>query len=263
MPVRRFHFEGRNNDETLQSLKAMRSVRGTTGSWRQYCAPGRVAPCISVEIEKMHGATEQLYGMGDVVFLSKEFAGKLGLATPEEFLLRVAPLASPGSVHPPPLSLFCVAVALAAVRVVAPARLVAAADFSGCFQSMLFQRWLPLLSTSVVCCWVLPCSALLICPWGAAGAVALDLSVEGAGTGEIGIIRSPAFPPASGVVDSIGAGDTFTAAMIAALGGGAAADAALRFACKVAGAKVGVPGFVLPNVGDIRAELAAITTAAA
>ncbi len=78
--------------------------------------------------------------------------------------------------------------------------------------------------------------ALLVFPWGDEGATALDSR-----TGKV--FSSPAFPPSGGVVDSVGAGDAFNAALVAALRLGLPARTALRVACRVAGAKVGRRGF--------------------
>ena len=56
--------------------------------------------------------------------------------------------------------------------------------------------------------------AMLVVPWGDKGAAGYDLK-----TGET--IMSPAFPPAEGLVDSLGAGDSFNAALIGSLARGA------------------------------------------
>ena len=56
--------------------------------------------------------------------------------------------------------------------------------------------------------------AKLVVPWGDKGATGHDL-----GTGET--ITSPAFPPPEGQVDSLGAGDSFNAALIGSLAHGA------------------------------------------
>lgn len=77
--------------------------------------------------------------------------------------------------------------------------------------------------------------AKLICAWGELGGVALD--ADGS------VYNCPAFPPPNGVVDTIGAGDTFNGAIIASLNLGHSLEKALITACKVAGAKVGVRGF--------------------
>ena len=92
-----------------------------------------------------------------------------------------------------------------------------------------------------------------MCAWGSEGAYAAHTPSSAAAplTGDA-LYFSPAFPPAGGVIDTLGAGDTFTAAMIVALGGGAAPQAALKRACQVAGAKCGVRGLditaVLPTL---------------
>ncbi len=77
--------------------------------------------------------------------------------------------------------------------------------------------------------------AILVCPWGELGAAAMDVRTGEAHT-------SPAFPPAE-VVDSLGAGDAFYGALVSALRRRVALPAALRVACRVAGAKVGRRGF--------------------
>ncbi|CAG0879079.1 unnamed protein product [Cyprideis torosa] len=79
-----------------------------------------------------------------------------------------------------------------------------------------------------------PC--ILVCAWGDQGGCCVD--AEGVAH------LSPAFSPPEGIVDTLGAGDTFNAAFIFALNGawGQAAEA-LRFACRVAGTKCGIRGF--------------------
>ncbi|CAE7679777.1 KHK [Symbiodinium pilosum] len=71
--------------------------------------------------------------------------------------------------------------------------------------------------------------ALWICPWGAFGAFALELP-----DGEVYFERALVVK----AVDSLGAGDTFVAASLCALGNGADPQQALRCACAVAGKKV-------------------------
>eukprot|EP00439_Symbiodinium_sp_Y106_P082065 s1259_g21.t1 len=61
------------------------------------------------------------------------------------------------------------------------------------------------------------------------------------------------------VVDSLGAGDTFVAASLCALGGGADPQQVLRFACGVAGKKVSQAGLaVLHRLGHVWLELLAM-----
>ncbi|XP_074847662.1 ketohexokinase isoform X3 [Carettochelys insculpta] len=76
--------------------------------------------------------------------------------------------------------------------------------------------------------------ATVICAWAEDGAAALGPD----GT----LVRSPAFPPAR-VVDTLGAGDTFNAAVILALSRGRSLQEALTFGCRVAGRKCGVQGY--------------------
>jgi ketohexokinase len=78
--------------------------------------------------------------------------------------------------------------------------------------------------------------AKLIVPWGESGAAGYD---SGAGQEFL----SPAFPPAGGVVDTLGAGDAFNGALIGCLARHITLEKSLKIACKVAGAKVGRIGF--------------------
>ncbi len=76
--------------------------------------------------------------------------------------------------------------------------------------------------------------ALLVCPWGADGAWALERD----GT----LLHQPAFDTGP-VVDSIGAGDSFNAALVDALATGHTPAEALARACLLAGLKVSQAGF--------------------
>lgn len=80
------------------------------------------------------------------------------------------------------------------------------------------------------CC---PGSAI-ICTWGAEGAMCRD----GNGTTH----KSPAIPPEK-LVDTLGAGDTFTAAAIYSLVMGRGLEEAVDFGCRLAGLKCGIIGF--------------------
>ncbi|XP_045700266.1 ketohexokinase isoform X1 [Phyllostomus hastatus] len=76
--------------------------------------------------------------------------------------------------------------------------------------------------------------AVLICAWAEEGADALGPDGQ--------LFHSDAFPPPR-VVDTLGAGDTFNAAVIFSLSQGKSMQEALRFGCQVAGKKCGLQGF--------------------
>ncbi|KAM9800581.1 ketohexokinase isoform 4-T4 [Syngnathus typhle] len=76
--------------------------------------------------------------------------------------------------------------------------------------------------------------AVLICAWAEKGADAVDAD----GT----LLHSDAFPPKR-VLDTLGAGDTFNAAVIHKLANGCSLQDALTFGCRVAGAKCGFHGY--------------------
>ncbi|XP_056134880.1 ketohexokinase isoform X3 [Lampris incognitus] len=76
--------------------------------------------------------------------------------------------------------------------------------------------------------------AVLICAWAEKGADAM---------GPDGVaVHSDAFPPEA-LVDTLGAGDTFNAAVIFTLSNGGSLKHALTFGCQVAGRKCGVHGY--------------------
>lgn len=76
--------------------------------------------------------------------------------------------------------------------------------------------------------------AIWTCTWGEDGAIGRERDGQR--------YRSPAFPPPA-VRDTLGAGDTFNAGLIAALASGHPLGAALTMACRLAGHKVGQAGF--------------------
>ncbi|XP_034020338.1 ketohexokinase isoform X3 [Thalassophryne amazonica] len=76
--------------------------------------------------------------------------------------------------------------------------------------------------------------AVLVCAWAERGADALG--PDGV------VVHSDAFPPER-LVDTLGAGDTFNAAIIHQLSTGASLEDALTFGCELAGRKCGVHGY--------------------
>ncbi|XP_014743716.1 PREDICTED: ketohexokinase isoform X2 [Sturnus vulgaris] len=76
--------------------------------------------------------------------------------------------------------------------------------------------------------------ATLICAWAEEGADAMGPNGE--------LVHSDAFPPET-LVDTLGAGDTFNAAVIFALAEGRTLQDALTFGCRIAGRKCGIQGF--------------------
>ncbi|XP_061641526.1 ketohexokinase isoform X2 [Phyllopteryx taeniolatus] len=80
----------------------------------------------------------------------------------------------------------------------------------------------------------LKAGAVLICAWAEKGADASDAD----GT----LLHSDAFPPEC-VLDTLGAGDTFNAAVIHKLANGCDLQDALTFGCRVAGCKCGFHGY--------------------
>ncbi|XP_074751317.1 ketohexokinase [Athene noctua] len=76
--------------------------------------------------------------------------------------------------------------------------------------------------------------ATLICAWAEEGADAVGPDGE--------LVHSDAFPPET-LVDTLGAGDTFNAAVIFALSAGRSLQDAITFGCRIAGRKCGIQGF--------------------
>ena len=77
---------------------------------------------------------------------------------------------------------------------------------------------------------------IIICAWGDQGAAGRDENGH--------IFEFPAFQPKNGVViDTIGAGDTFNASVVASLNLNQNLKKALENGCRVAGTKVGQFGF--------------------
>ncbi|NXT21913.1 KHK Ketohexokinase, partial [Syrrhaptes paradoxus] len=76
--------------------------------------------------------------------------------------------------------------------------------------------------------------ATLICAWAEEGADAVGPDGE--------LVHADAFPPET-LVDTLGAGDTFNAAVIFALSAGRTLQDALTFGCRIAGRKCGIQGF--------------------
>lgn len=94
---------------------------------------------------------------------------------------------------------------------------------------------------------------VLTCAWGAAGAAAAEITSDGAV-----VLSRCAAVRVGAVVDSVGAGDTFNGAFVAARLRNATVGDALRVACVVAGAKVGRVGFsglAYPDASALRAVL--------
>ena len=77
----------------------------------------------------------------------------------------------------------------------------------------------------------------IVVAWGGNGAYGRAADTQ--------LYHSPAFPPVSGVVDTLGAGDTFNAGLIGALAQGKSLNQALESANRLAGKKCGIEGFEL------------------
>ena len=78
----------------------------------------------------------------------------------------------------------------------------------------------------------------LVVAWGEQGASCFHPAENNAE-----IFSCPAYPPAGGVVDTLGAGDTFNAAVIGGLAVGLSLSRSVSLGCHLAGIKVGFRGF--------------------
>lgn len=76
---------------------------------------------------------------------------------------------------------------------------------------------------------------MVICPWGEKGAAGRDFDGK--------VFEIPAFMPKGGVIDTVGAGDTFNATVVTGLSQGKSLKEALEKGCKVAGTKCGQYGY--------------------
>ena len=86
--------------------------------------------------------------------------------------------------------------------------------------------------------------ATVICAWGEQGAVAMTKCTSGARE----LVTSHAFPPEV-LVDTLAAGDTFIGSTICQLVEGKSVGDAIKFGCRVAGAKCGMKG--LDGIKDL------------
>ena len=104
--------------------------------------------------------------------------------------------------------------------------------------------------------------SLIICAWGSQGACGGVKKMSSIDPKDLVVV--PAYPPANGVTDTLGAGDSFIAACLYALlnldRNGLSKDLLPRvvnFGCKIAGYKCGVYGFDLSvdNLSQFKQEL--------
>ncbi|XP_072332483.1 ketohexokinase isoform X6 [Scyliorhinus torazame] len=157
------HWEGRNASEQVAMIQQVEQYNATVPTERQITT--------SVEIEKTREPLYQLFGHGDVVFVSKDVARHFGFNSASEAVKGLYSRVKPG--------------------------------------------------------------AYLICAWAEKGADAM---------GPDGAFHSNAFPPEK-LVDTLGAGDTFNAAVLFSLCNGKSIQESLMFGCQVAGRKCGIQGY--------------------
>ncbi|XP_055493308.1 ketohexokinase isoform X2 [Leucoraja erinacea] len=157
------HWEGRNGSEQVAMIQQVVQYNANVSVEQRIT--------ISVEIEKPREELYQLFGHGDVVFVSKDVARHFGFNSASEAVKGFYSRVKPG--------------------------------------------------------------AHLICAWAEEGADTM---------GPNGLFHSNAFPPKK-LVDTLGAGDTFNAAVIFELHNGKSIQEALTFGCQIAGKKCGFQGY--------------------
>uniref|UniRef100_UPI00398F676D ketohexokinase isoform X1 n=2 Tax=Pristiophorus japonicus TaxID=55135 RepID=UPI00398F676D len=157
------HWEGRNASEQVAMIRQVELYNATVPAEQQITT--------SVEIEKTREELYQLFGHGDVVFVSKDIARHFGFNSASEAVKGLYNRVKPG--------------------------------------------------------------AYLICAWAEKGADAM---------GPDGVFHSNAFPPEK-LVDTLGAGDTFNAAVLVALYNDKSIQESLTFGCQIAGKKCGIQGY--------------------
>lgn len=89
----------------------------------------------------------------------------------------------------------------------------------------------------------------IVCPWGADGVYFMDIKTQS--------VHHITTTPLENALDTVGAGDTFIGAALAAFAHGLPAPRVLEIACRVATAKCMHRGFQLPNelLDEVRLSL--------